>query len=747
MSVIDASQPPEVRLERQERIIAALMRRADRQNELSLSAYSAFQSAIELQAQVAAKTRDLERAASELESMRGDRERTRRNLHEALSAMHEGFALFTEGRLDICNDLFRNLLPDIAERVKMGLSLDGYFELMVQSRYLVSTDRKIHRPAVPMGDDSEAGIVMSILIEISGDIWYQLGLQRTSSDNVVLLLTDITPIVRRNRSERKTLIDRQADYLQAVFEHMSSGVCTFSPEGAVMMQNRQFRHLLDVPISELGRGTTLERLLAFMQAKALIRDNAFLEVANWREQLKKAGWLRRRVRHGKGRVLDVQANTLPDGGFLVELKDVTLETRATEMLENRVMERTAELTRANARLTEQFEQKARVEEELRLAKERAEAAVSSKTRFLAAASHDLLQPINAAKLLISTLQEAAQGSHLLPMVDRLHRAFSSTEQLLHALLDISRLDSADPDAVTPSEVNLGAMMESVFADQLPLAEAKGVRLDVVPAHVFVRSDPVYLHRSIQNLVVNAIQYTEAGGRVLLGARRRGACAVLEVWDTGIGIRRADQARIFDEFARAGEARVGTGMGLGLSVVDRACRHLGHALGVRSAPGRGSVFSIAMEVMDWQARRGDPVVMIPATSEGPFDHDVLVIENDADVLFAFAERLRLWGARVTGVGSGAEALARLAEGVRPDIVLADYHLDAGATGLNAVAALRDICGQHLPAILVTANRSEALRREAARADIAVISKPVKLSHLRPLIDWAVRHGGDTDKSLK
>lgn len=157
MCLIDASQPPEVRLERQERIIAALMRRADRQNELSLSAYSAFQSAIELQVQVAAKTRDLERAASELETMRGDRERTRRNLHEALSAMHEGFALLNEGWLDVCNDLFRNLLPDIADRVTTGLSLDGYFDLMVQSRHLVSTDRNIHRPAAQLGGSGGRG--------------------------------------------------------------------------------------------------------------------------------------------------------------------------------------------------------------------------------------------------------------------------------------------------------------------------------------------------------------------------------------------------------------------------------------------------------------------------------------------------------------------------------------------------------------------------------------------------------------
>jgi CheY-like chemotaxis protein len=148
----------------------------------------------------------------------------------------------------------------------------------------------------------------------------------------------------------------------------------------------------------------------------------------------------------------------------------------------------------------------------------------------------------------------------------------------------------------------------------------------------------------------------------------------------------------------------------------------------------------MDVVDWRARRGDPAALIPATSEGPFEHHVLMIENDPDVLFAFAERLRLWGARVIGAGSGAEALARLEDGMRPDIVLADYHLDGGATGLGAVATLRDVCGAHLPAILVTADRSEALRREAARADIAVIPKPVKLAHLRLLINWTVWRAG-------
>lgn len=746
MNLVDPNAPLETQVERQSRIIAALMRRADRQNEVSLSAYSAFQSAIELQAQVAAKTRDLERAASELETIRGDRERTRRNLHDALSAMEEGFALFTEGRLDICNELFRNLLPDIADKIVSGITLDTYFDFMTQSRHLLSTDRKIHHSASRLEQRKGTATALSTVIGLSGDIWYQLSLQRTSSDNVVLLLTEITSIVRHNRSEKETLIDQQAVYLQAVFENMTSGVCTFSAEGRIMMQNGQFRTLLGVPFTVLQKGTPLTRVLDYIKANTIITDTAFLRADIWRDQLKRKGSLHRRVRHGDGRVLDVEANALPDGGFLVELKDATLESRTTEMLENRVLERTAELTRANERLTEQFEEKERIEEELRLAKERAEAAVSSKTRFLAAASHDLLQPINASKLLISTLQEAARDTELSPMVERLYRAFNSTEQLLHALLDISRLESADPDEVTPTEVNLGALMESVFADQLPLAEKKGVRFGVVPCGCFVWSDQVFLLRSIQNLVVNAIQYTDPGGRVLFGCRRRGNKVVLQVWDTGIGIQLTDQKRIFEEFARAENVPLGTGMGLGLSVVDRACRHLGHALQVCSTPGRGSVFSIEMDVIKPPAAKQEGTVLLRCDPESVFDHLVLVVENDEDVLFATTRRLELWGASVLAAQSIGEALGFLRDiGIPPDIVLADYQLNDGETGLKAVAAIRECCQHHVPAILITADRSEALRRIAADSDVSVMSKPVKLSRLRPLIEWKIRENMANEKA--
>ncbi|MBN9888225.1 PAS-domain containing protein [Salipiger abyssi] len=735
--MIDHEEPLETQVARQAKIIDALMRRANRQHEVGSSAYGAFQSAIALQAQVWAKTRDLERTTSELRHARDDSERMRKNLADALSAMDGGVALFTGGRLEVCNDIFLRLLPDISGRLQPGLPVEECFAAMAESRHLVTVEGSFDVALAQARRGRVGASVVSLVIELAGDRWYQINLQRTSAENLVLLLTEITAIVRRNRSEKEHLIDRQADYLQAVFENMTSGVCTFSPAGAVTMFNRQFRQLLGLPYTMLQTGTDLQRLLDFVAQHGLIAEAAEHDIAHWLDRLERQGRLRRRVRHATGRMLDLHAHRLPDGGVLLELKDVTLETRATEMLENRVTERTAELTRANEQLREQYEEKARVEEELRVAKERAEAAVSSKTRFLAAASHDLLQPINAAKLLIATLSDAASDTRFAPMVERLGGSFSSIEQLLHSLLDISRLESADR-ALTPTEVCLGTLMRSVWEDQMPLAQRKGVRLDMVPSMVFVRSDPVYLLRSIQNLVVNAIQYTPEGGRVLAGCRRKGGRVELQVWDTGIGISRKDQKRIFEEFARADNVPLGSGVGLGLSVVDRTCRHLGHKVRVRSKPGIGSVFSIEMEAVSGRSAGVQEGCRQTPAEDYELDHIVLVIENDPDVLYAFTSKLEQWGASVLAARSTEEALGHLRDiGMPPDIVLADYQLDDGDTGDRAIAAIRQASGVHVPAIMITADRSNALLKAGAEQGFSVLTKPVQLSRLRPLIEWKIR----------
>ncbi|MBY6005188.1 PAS-domain containing protein [Salipiger bermudensis] len=736
--MIDPDEPLDIQLARQAKIIDALMRRANRQHEVGGSAYGAFQSAIALQGQIWAKTRDLERTTDELRHARDDTLRMRKNLADALAAMEGGVALFTAGRLEVCNEIFQALLPDISDRLQPGLSIDACFAAMSDSLHLVTVEGNFDTALAQARRGRVGASVVSLVIELVGDRWYQINLQRTSAENIVLLLTEITSIVRRNRSEKESLIDRQADYLQAVFENMTSGVCTFSPEGEVMMYNQQFRQLLGLPYTMLQQGSDLHRLLDFVAQHALITEAEEFDIGYWLDRLERQGRLRRRVRHATGRMLDLHAHRLPDGGVLLELKDVTLETRATVMLENRVAERTEELTRANVQLRQQFAEMARVEEELRVAKERAEAAVSSKTRFLAAASHDLLQPINAAKLLIATLKESASESRFAPMVERLDGAFSSIEQLLHSLLDISRLESADR-SLTPSDVCLGTLMRSVWEDQTPVAQRRGVQLDVVPSMVFVRSDPVYLLRSIQNLVVNALQYTPAGGRVLVGCRRKGAAVELQVWDTGIGISRKDQKRIFEEFARADNVPLGSGVGLGLSIVDRTCRHLGHKVRVRSKPGIGSVFSIEME-----AAAGRPAApqegcdQTPAVAEAEMDYLILVIENDPDVLYAFTHKLEQWGASVFAARSAAEALTHVRDmGMAPDIILADYQLDDGETGDRAIAAVRAECGLQVPAIMITADRSNELLKRGAREGFSLLTKPVQLSRLRPLIEWKVR----------
>ncbi|NOC45688.1 MULTISPECIES: PAS-domain containing protein [unclassified Ruegeria] len=751
--MLNPDDPPEIQISKQAKIIDALMRRANRQKDVGPSAFLAFQSAIELQQQVMKQSRDLERATTELESARYEREQTRKSLVKALSSMEEGFALFTDGDLNLCNELFQAIFPDMSDVVGPGLSLGRFFLLVQNSPEFVSSDNGISKMLDALERNCHTGMVSSDVIELRGDRWYQLSAQYTSPQNVVILLTDITSVVRRNRDEKETLIDRQEDYLKAVFQNMSSGVCTFSSDTKIMMHNARFREILNLPLSVLQANMPVQTLLDLMRARGLIKADDELRIGKWQHELKSRGWLRKRVRDGSDRVLDIQVNQLPDGGFLVELKDVTFEARATETLENRVMERTAELTHANAKLVQEYEEKARVEEALRIAKERAEAAVSSKTRFLAAASHDLLQPINAAKLMISTLLEITRETELHEMMERLDGAFGSAEQLLHSLLDISRLETADPDTVSPTEVSLATMIAGIQGDQTLVAESKNVTLDVVPCSEIVKSDPVYLLRSIQNLVVNAIQYTEPGGRVLVGCRRRGDKVILQVWDTGIGIARKDQERVFEEFTRAENVPLGSGMGLGLSVVDRACRLLGHKLSLRSKPGIGSVFSIEMDRVESGPSTIEPLDLLANTGDVPLDFIILVIENDRDVLFGTTQWLEQNGASVLPARSPKEALQFIKDiGMPPDIILADYQLDDGETGVMAIHRIREMTQTQVPAILITADRSEALRKDGLRHEISVMAKPVKLPRLRSLIFWKIQNALhaqtlNTDKSRR
>jgi len=424
----------------------------------------------------------------------------------------------------------------------------------------------------------------------------------------------------------------------------------------------------------------------------------------------------------------VRANHMPDGGIVTTYTDITPSVeaaealeRANETLERRVRERTEELTRLNAALAH--------------AKGEADEANISKTKFLAAASHDILQPLNAARLYITSLIERQGGGDNSKLVDNIDASLEAVEEIFGALLDISRLDTG---AMRPelTSFRIGDLMRQIELEFAPLAGAKNLGLTFVRCSLVVRSDRRLLRRLVQNLVSNAIKYTPAG-RVLVGCRRRGGHLRIEVYDTGVGIPESQQRDIFVEFHRLDQgARIARGLGLGLSIVERVARVLACDIEVDSTVGRGSRFAVMVP------RSNAVAVELPARDDTRVDASQLVgttalcIDNEPSVLDGMESMLHGWGCKVIKAPDLAVALAAVENGdLVPNGLLVDYHLDHG-NGIEAIAALRARYGD-LPAILITADRSPAVREGARDQGIQLLNKPLKPAALRALLaQWRV-----------
>jgi signal transduction histidine kinase len=397
--------------------------------------------------------------------------------------------------------------------------------------------------------------------------------------------------------------------------------------------------------------------------------------------------------------------------------------QAAMALEKEVAARTRDLERALTDLSQK-------NVELAAARVAAEEANRSKTRFLRAASHDLVQPLSAARLFLSTLATMELGAVQADLVKRLGNAFESVDELMHAVLDISRLDSQRIE-FNRKAVALNTLFDRLRDEFEAPAAARGLRLRFVQTSLAVDSDPIFLRRIAQNLVSNAIKYTERGG-VLVGARRRGARAWLEVHDTGIGIPADDRNHVFDEFHRLEQdGRGEPGMGLGLSIVKRACAKLEHPIALESEPGRGTVFRIGLRVV-----ASAPTVRrarkVPVPDRDKLrGRSVLIVEDNASMRDGY--RLVLndgWGMHTLTVESTAAACEALAQsGATPDLILADYHLGRNDTGLRTIKAVREICGEELPAIVVTAHRNAGMARSCARLGVRVMEKPMRPEELR------------------
>ncbi|TCV69623.1 hybrid sensor histidine kinase/response regulator [Pseudomonas fluorescens] len=402
-----------------------------------------------------------------------------------------------------------------------------------------------------------------------------------------------------------------------------------------------------------------------------------------------------------------------------------------DQLEQRVAERTDALLEANHNLQQQIAQRERVEQQLRDARDVAQAANRSKDKYLAAASHDLLQPLNAARLLISTLRERELPAAEHVLVERTHQALEGAEDLLTDLLDISRLDQA---AVKPdlAPYRLDELLGPLVSEFQSVAGAAGLELRVRFGDEAVLTDLRLISRILRNLLSNAFRYTDRGG-ILLAARRRGGHLSLEVWDTGRGIAADCLESIFLEFNQldVGRAADRKGVGLGLAIVERIAHILGYGVQVRSRPGRGSVFSIEVPL---SSEKPLPVSQAPvqAVAGNPLPgRRLLVIDNELSILQSMAALLGQWGCDVLTATDEAGALDVL-QGRAPELILADFHLDHGVVGCEVVKHLREHFHQTIPAVIITADRSDQCRRALRKLDAPLLNKPVKPGKLRAVL---------------
>ncbi|MBJ3784686.1 ATP-binding response regulator [Devosia sediminis] len=517
-------------------------------------------------------------------------------------------------------------------------------------------------------------------------------------------------------------------------DHIPQGVAVFDAGLRLVVSNQRYNRLLDLPDDLVRPGSALFDIALFMAERGDFGpgDAAQLAIDRIKVLTGAPNTVTQRLGNA-GQALEFQSSRLPDGGLVISFSDVTARVRAEQQLEqvnqtleHRVEERTSALKQVNT--------------ELEAARAKADASNHDKTRFLAAASHDLLQPLNAARLYTSTLIERAKSTAFADLANSIEASLTAVEDIMSALLDISRIDSG---ALRPAPKPIQAqdLLKKTEVEFAPMARERSIALRIVPTRANVLADRSLVGRIVQNLVSNAIKYTPVGGKVLVGLRRRGNRWRLDVIDSGIGFNRDQHRLVFAEFSRLERgARMAQGLGLGLSIVQRLVTALGLTLELDSQEGRGSRFSIYLPAVRNVRPPSEDQKPASEPGFGTLNLKVLCVDNERAILEAMEGLLGHWGCDVrTALSLKQIDRERLLEGWYPDLVLMDYHLDQ-TSGLDAIEWLRHNLGGHLPAALVTADRSPAVRALAEDRGIAVVTKPVKPAALRATISGLANQSG-------
>lgn len=506
--------------------------------------------------------------------------------------------------------------------------------------------------------------------------------------------------------------------LEAALENMSQGISVVDRDLGLVAWNRPYAELFGYPPELLRVGVPVADLVRWNLTHGLGTGDSTVDEVGKRISYMRAGtpYVAERQFAGTNgdRVVEIRGTPMPGGGFVATFTDVTEFRRneselksVAENLEQRVAERTSELE---------------------LARHEAEKANQAKSRFLAAISHDLAQPLNAAHLFTHALAQRLVHPEYRESVANIDGALTSAEGLLGGLLDISRLDGGRTRAKIEA-FPMDEWLRSLAAEFSVLAEERGLRLDCVTSRAWVRSDPQLLRRVVQNFLANAVRHTRSG-RIVIGCRRRGRNLSIEVWDTGPGIANADREVIFEEFRRLGHS--GEGLGLGLAIAERIARLLKHRLRLDSRVGHGTAFSIEVPMTS-------PMDLPPptaATSEPPLPRlRLLVVDNDPAVLKAMQDLLVGWKAEVH-VAQTPDQARRFFDTHGADLLLLDYHLDDHVSGLELRNALGP-AATGIPCVIITADHGKTVTDTVAAAGCQLLHKPLKPLALRSLIAQLIR----------
>ncbi|MDY6975996.1 MAG: PAS-domain containing protein [Pseudomonadota bacterium] len=524
-------------------------------------------------------------------------------------------------------------------------------------------------------------------------------------------------------------------------ENMDQGISVVDKHLNLVAWNKRYANLYPYPDNLLAVGTPIEKLIRYNASQGEFGTHDVDTEVEKRLAHLRSGMPHRFTRQRKdGRVIEMVGNPLPGGGFVTSFNDITGHVEIQQALEEsnidleaRIKKRTEEVHSINAELRLEIERRSEAEKELIRARKAAEDANASKTRFLALASHDVLQPLNAAKLYVSALEEQELSEQALAIIQKLGHSVTSSEALIGTLLDIARLDQGEmkPDI---ESIDVNTLLSPLVDEMAMRAREKGLGFKAIIRPCWVRGDRTYLYRITQNLLSNAVKYTEKG-RVLFTVKPVKGTVYFKVIDTGIGISDDKKDSIFGDFFRANESKE-HGLGLGLGVVRRLGLQLNSDIKVNSKVGKGSCFAFSLEKAE---PKQAPDITVKPRSTTFTGMNVLCVDDQRENLDAMQTLLKKWGINVFLANNWDDAL-KVCEVIQPQILLMDYQLshDSEKNGLALIEEIRHRLNIVVPAALITATPDENLVTQCKEQGVNFLAKPLKPAKLRALLQSMTRY---------